>query len=233
MYVVFFGSARDEVRDAASAYIEKHLPVGATLTTIEATEYQTGQVADALGAASLFGGVEWFIFDTPSAQEEFSEMVNSSLKDLAESNNTFVILEGELLASEKKAYEKYANETIDFTASKKKNFNIFAITEALAAKDKRRLWVLLHEAKLAGLREEEIIGMLWWQLKTLRLAKKCKSAAEAGLKDFPYDKAKGALIKFKDGEVERLSQSLLELYHDGHGGLRELDLALEEWVLKV
>jgi DNA polymerase III delta subunit len=232
MYVVFFGSDRHEVRDAATAYIEKQMPEDATLTTIDAAEYQQGQVADALGAASLFGGTEWFVFDTPSANEEFSEAVKESLSELAESNNVFVILETALLAAPKKAYEKHANKMQEFTADKVERFNSFAMAEALAGRDKRQLWVLLQEAKLAGLREEEIIGMLWWQLKALRLAKLTRSAAEAGMKDFPYNKAKRALAKFSEGEVERLAQSLLELYHDGHAGVREMDLALEEWVLR-
>jgi hypothetical protein len=51
------------------------------------------------------------------------------------------------------------------------------------------------------------------------------------MKDFPYNKAKRSLTKFTPGDVTTLSQSLLELYHDGHGGIRDIDLALEEWVL--
>lgn len=233
MYVVFFGSDRGEVRDAATAYTEKNIPGDATLTTIDAVEYQPGQVADALGAASLFGGVEWFVFDTPSGNEEFSEAVQDSLIELAQSKNTFVILEGPLLAAAKKKYEKEASEMKEFSAEKVERFNSFALAEALAGKDKRHLWVLLQEAKLAGQREEEIIGILWWQLKALRLAARTKTAAEAGMKDFPYNKAKRALAKFQEGEVERLSQSLLELYHDGHAGVREMDMSLEEWILRV
>jgi len=41
------------------------------------------------------------------------------------------------------------------------------------------------------------------------------------------------LNKFSSGEVEKLSQSLLELYHDGHAGVRDMDMALEEWVLEI
>ncbi len=105
--------------------------------------------------------------------------------------------------------------------------------EALATKDKRKLWVLLQEARLAGQRDEDIIGLLWWQLKALRLAKITRNADEAGMKEFPYSKAKRALGKFGDGEVEKLSHSLLELYHDGHAGRRDMDMALEEWVLSI
>ncbi len=65
------------------------------------------------------------------------------------------------------------------------------------------------------------------------LAARTSSPEEAGMKDFPYKKAKQSLSKFEKGEVDRLSRSLLELYHHGHQGLRDLDVALEEWVLTV
>ncbi|MCA9362001.1 hypothetical protein KC906_01370 [Candidatus Kaiserbacteria bacterium] len=233
MYVVFFGTDRGGVRDAATSYIEKNLPADATLTTIDAAEYQPSQLSDALGASSLFGGEEWFVIDTPSNNSECDEEVKGALADMAESSNTFIVLESALLAASKKTYAKHATNMQECTAEKADRFNSFALAEALAGKDKRKLWVLLQEAKLSGMREEEIVGMLWWQLKALRLAQTTRSAAEAGMKDFPYNKAKRALVQFAPGEVERITQSLLELYHDGHAGVREMDLALEEWVLRV
>jgi hypothetical protein len=75
--------------------------------------------------------------------------------------------------------------------------------------------------------------MLWWQLKTLRLAAVTDSPSEAGLKDYPYKKAKGALRHFKPGEVESLSNSLLTLYHEGHQGKADMELRLEEWALSL
>ena len=233
MYVVFYGSDRGKVRDGATEYIDSNLPSDGTLTTIDGSDFEPGQIADALGASSLFGGSEWFVLDTPSDNVDFAEAVNSSLAELSESGNTFVILEGSLLAPAKKKYEKYAADVKEFTAEKAERFNSFVLAEALAGKDKRKLWVLLQESRLEGLREEEIVGMLWWQLKALRLAALTKSAAEAGMKDFPYNKAKRALTKFSEGEVERLSQSLLEVYHAGHSGMMDMDVALEEWVLSL
>ena len=233
MYTVFFGNDRTKVRDAATLYIEKNFPADGTLTTLDAQSFSSGQIADALGASSLFGGVEWFVLDTPSGNPDFEEEAKASLKEMSESSNTFVVLEDALLAPAKKAYAKHAASSEEFVADKAERFNAFGMAEALAQKDKRKLWVLLQEAKLNGLRPEEIIGMLWWQLKSLRLAAVTTSAAEAGMKDFPYNKAKQALNKFAPGEVVTLSQSLLELYHAGHAGQRDMDIALEEWTLTL
>lgn len=233
MYAVFYGSDRKGARDAAAAYIKKNQAPEAATKTILAEEYQPGLVADMLGAQSLFGGSECYILDTPSLDDNFNEEVTSSLPELAESKNTFVIMEGPLLVAAKKQYTEHAAFIEEWSAKKEGDFNLFALADALATKDKRKLWVLLQEARLAGLREEEIVGILWWQLKALRLAKLTKNAAEAGMKDFPYNKAKRALAKFTNGEVDRLSQELLVLYHEGHAGIKAIDLGLEKWALSL
>jgi len=231
MYKVYYGTDRQNVRDNARDFVEGNMPPDGTLTVIDAQSFAVGQVADALGASSLFGGAEWFMLDTPSADAEFMEEVKDSLKEMSESGNTFIVLEGALLAPAKKSYAKHAESSEEFTASKNERFNTFAMADALASKDRRQLWVLLQGAKTEGLAAEEIIGMLWWQLKALRLADVTSNAADAGMKDFPYNKAKRSLSKFTPGEVTTLSQSLIELYHAGHAGVRDIDLALEQWVL--
>jgi DNA polymerase III delta subunit len=233
MYLVFTGGDRLKIRDSVTKYIEKNMPAGATLSTIDEGVFEAGQVTNALGANSLFGGEEWFVFDNPSENNDFNEEIKKNLKELSESSNTFLILEGALLAPEKKSYAKYATEVVEIKAEKKNRFNAFVLADALANRDKKKLWVLLQEAKLEGIRDEEIVGILWWQLKSLRLASLTNQASEAGMSDFPYSKAKRALTKFKAEEVNKLSQQLLELYHDGHAGVRDMDNSLEQWILKA
>ena len=231
MLKLYYGTDRQRVRDAATQFLEEHLSPDSTVTTLDTQSFTPGQIADALGATSLFGGEQWFVIDTPSANAELAEEVKNALQEMSESQNTFIIMEGALLAPAKKAYAKYAASSEEFTANKPERFNTFAMADALASKDRRQLWVLLQAAKENGQAAEEIIGILWWQLKALRLASVTSSASEAGMKDFPYNKAKRSLAKFASGDVTKLSQSLLELYHDGHSGTRDIDLALEEWVL--
>jgi len=231
MYKVYFGTDRQKIRDAATAFADVNMSPEGTLTTLDASSYAPGQIADALGASSLFGGEEWFVIDTPADNADLAEEVKNSLKEMSESRNTFLILEGALLAPAKKTYAKYADSSEEFTAAKSERFNTFAMADALASKNRRQLWVLLQEATANGAAAEELIGILWWQLKALRLAEVTSNAAEAGMKDFPYNKAKRALATFTPGEVTVLSQSLIELYHAGHAGVRDIDIALEQWVL--
>lgn len=230
MLAVYFGTDTSAVRRAAFATLSD---TEAEPTLIDADSFQVGLIADAVGANSLFGGAQIYLLDMPSAHADFATEVTAHLEALAESNNQFVVIEGALVAAEKKPYQKYASTIEEFKKEADARFNAFAMADALAQKDKKNLWLLLQEAKAAGLAEEEIIGTLWWQLKTLRLAAQTKSASEAGLKDFPYNKAKRALSKFKDGELETLSHSLLTLYHEGHAGVADIDLTLEAWTLRV
>lgn len=233
MLKVFYGNDTGKVRAAALAAARQLGSAEASVSTIDSENYQPGAISDAVGTTSLFGGTEVFVVDTPSTESKFDEEVKNNLKEMSESANAFIVIEEALLAAPKKVYGKYAESLEEFKAATAERFNTFAMADALASKDKRKLWLLLQEAKAQGLAEEEIIGVLWWQLKALRLAAQTNSASEAGMKDFPYNKAKRSLSKFKDGELEELSHSLLQVYHDGHGGVRDIDVALEKWCLDV
>lgn len=231
MLHLFTGADRTTVRNALTNHIEKHLPPEATLTTIDATEYEAGSLSDALGANSLFGGEQWFVIDTPSSDTVLNEETLGALAEMADSQNVFLVMEGAMLAPERKKYEKHAASVEVIVAEKAARFDMFALTEALASRDKRRLWLLLQEARLNGIRDEETIGILWWQLKALRIAAVSQGPDDAGMKAFPFNKAKGALAKFPVSDVVVRSQALLSLVHDARAGKRELDIALEEWVL--
>ncbi len=233
MLKVFCGNDENVVREKAMAFVNEQIQGGYTVTRYNAEDFETGVVTNALGATSLFGGKELFVFDTPSADSEFEEAVKAGLKEMGESENLFVVIEGALLAAPKKTYAKHADSVEEYKTTAPERFNTFAMADALSARDKKKLWLLLQEAKQAGLAAEEIIGVLWWQLKSLRLAALTNSASEAGLKDFPYNKAKRALSKFKDGELEAMSEKLLGVYHDGHGGIKDIDMALERFVLTL
>ena len=233
MYSVYSGNDTIGVREAAFKEVSKYEKKGFVVERIDTDNFSAGILADAAGATSLFGDQTVYVVDTPSMNKDFYADVIEHLSVLSESENPFIIVESSLLAPEKKKFAKYAEALEEVKGEKGERFNSFALAEALSKRDKKSLWLLLQEARLAGSSDEEIIGILWWQLKALRLAAKTKSANEAGMKDFPYNKAKRSLSNFKDGDVERISHNLLSVYHDGHLGKRDIDLALERWTLTL
>lgn len=110
-------------------------------------------------------------------------------------------------------------------------FNIWSFTDALGARDKKRAWLLYRKALAAGFVPEEVFYKAVWQVKTMLLAKRCSSAAEAGLKPFPYSKAKGFLRNWKEGELEKFSERLVMSYHEARRGEGEIETSLEKAIL--
>jgi DNA polymerase III delta subunit len=235
MLFVFYGSDALAVRDAAFAKADALTTADPTLVVsrLEAENYLPGQLASLSETLSLFGTRQVYVLDLPSLVPAYFEEVLTQAEALAASTQIFIVIEGGLLAAAKKKFEAEAAELTEFKKVAGQTFDAFKMAEALARKDKRLLWILLQEARGEAMTAEEVVGILWWQLKTLALAARTASASEAGVKDYPYTKAKQALGQFKSGEVDSLMLSLLTLYHEGHAGKRDIDLALEEWVLRL
>lgn len=233
MFSVYYGTDTIALRTALMKKVDVAKAAGVVVTHIDSDTYTSGVFADAVGATSLFGETMLFVVDAAGAKDEFATELHESLSALKDSPHEFIISEGALLADAKKKYAKFTDSMEEFKAPAAERYNVFALADSLAKRDKKTLWMQLMEAQAAGLPAEEIIGTLWWQLKSLRLAALTKTAEEAGMKDFPYQKAKRALTSFKPGELEVLSESLLAVYHDGHAGARDIDAALEKWVLGV
>lgn len=235
MLKVFFGNDVIGVREAASAYLTELRSEDDELDVdrLESENYEPGKLVSLSETMPLFGGSKVYIIDTPSLMTDFWNEVLVEIETLERSQHTFILIEGSILAADKKKINKFVPDIAEYKKTAEQNFDAFKMAEALARKDKKSLWILLQEAFSSGMTAEEIIGILWWQLKTLRLAKLTQSASEAGVKDYPYNKAKKSLVNFKEKEVEKISLTLLELYHDGHTGKRDINLALEEWALKL
>jgi len=58
---------------------------------------------------------------------------------------------------------------------KGREFNIFALTDALGARQKKDAWILYQKALGAGLSAEEIFFKIVWQVKSMLIAKKTKN----------------------------------------------------------
>lgn len=233
MFYMYYGSDTGKVRENAYARFNSYVEKGYGSERINDGSYETGMLRDALGATSLFGEKRVVLVDMPSENKELNEEFFSLLGEMTESDTVFVCIEGELKAPERKKLEKHAKELSEFTGEKIERFNTFALADALVSRDKKKLWLLFNEAKESGVSAEEIIGTLFWQVKMMLLAAKTESASEAGQKPFVYSKAKRALSKYKVEEVEAMSGALVRTYHEGHLGKRDIDAALEEWILEI
>jgi len=64
------------------------------------------------------------------------------------------------------------------------------------------------------------------------LATKTKSAEEAGMKSYPYGKAKAAAGRLGPAAAENLSRELVSLYHRSRAGEGPLEDLLEVFLLR-
>ncbi len=129
---------------------------------------------------------------------------------------------GEVEEGEKPLFDKKGRE-----------FNIFALTDALGARDKKRAWVLYQQALAAGLSAEEIFFKIVWQVKSMLVALKTKSVGETDMKPFPYTKAKSFLKNFKPDELETLSLNLVVGYQKARRGEGEVETLTEKILLSL
>ena len=233
MLYVYFGSDTTGVRQKAFHFVHTLTRGDALATNITEENYQIGIIENLAEGVSLFNAEQVTVLDTPSENEDFFEGVLSRLELMQESLNHFVVIEGTLNAGNKKRMHAHATKMEEVEGEKKEKFNTFLLTDALLRRDKKSLWLLLMDAWKAGITNEAIIGVLFWQVKVLRLAEKTKSAEEAEQNSFVYQKAKRALSNFKKGELDDMSRALLTMYHDGHLGKHDASIALEKWVLGV
>lgn len=163
------------------------------------------------------------------------EEILSNLKDISESENIFVFWENEIDKKTLKKLEKYSEKISggENIIEKKESFNMFSFSDSLGKRDKKQLWILYQKALSQAVRPEEIHGIFVWQAKSMILATNTNSAEEAGMKEFPYNKAKGYAKNFTKDELTLLLRRLVSIYHDSRRGIHEFDIALEKFVLEV
>ncbi|MFH1473255.1 MAG: hypothetical protein ABIF06_02520 [bacterium] len=113
------------------------------------------------------------------------------------------------------------------------DFNIFSLTDAFGARQKKKAWVLYQRALASGISAEEIFWKLAWQTKTLLITLKTKNMSETEMKPFPYNKAKSLLKYWKAGELEDLSERLVVGYHKTRLGEEEMGTFIEKTLLSL
>ena len=161
---------------------------------------------------SMFGGEQIFLLVgalNSERQEEFLDIAEV----LAESPHTFIFEEEKLLKAPTTALEKAGAkiEVIKKAAAKERGFDPYGLTFALAARDKKKLWLGLTASLEAGEKPEAIAGLLHWKVKQ------------------ELERASGA----KREALINLSRQLVWMYHDSHRGAGELSLLLERFALTL
>lgn len=240
MIYLLYGSdtnkSRTKLHELVASLLKKKPDASHVRITDE--DFDEARLDENIGGMGLFSSKTIVELDNVFRNKEAKPVVLDRIKDIAESENVFVILEGELLAGEVKKFEKYAEKVQEFTSqddtrAARKDFNIFSITDAFGKRDRKQMWVLYTKAKRKNISDEEIHGILFWQMKAFFQTMQASTPKEAGLNPFVYQKSQGYLRNFKPEELQSISSRLVSIYHNARRGITDFDIALEKFILEV
>jgi len=176
----------------------------------------------------LFGDKEMYVIHSLARTLDIKNL----LEGYAGSDNIFIFSEDTITKPITKVFEKHEATIQDFGKEEKKTenkFNMFSLTDALGARDKKNLWLLFQEAIKNG-SPEEIHGILFWQVKNLALVK--TSQTNPGMNPFVYNKTSGYAAKFTPEEIQKMAGDLVYMFHN-RDTYSTLDIELEKLILSL
>ena len=213
---------------------EKKRP-GAELFKITTENWSESQFDELLVSQGLFEQKYTVVLDNLFEKKEIKDYILERLKQTADSEQIFLLLDGKIDAPSLKKITAKAKQVQEFVKaeSKKSEFNIFAITDGLLQKDKKKLWVSFLDSLKKGSSSEEIHGIFFWQVKNMILTSCAQSQIDTGLSPFVYKNALGGARRYKTEELTTMSSQLVDMTHRVRQGEGELEIMLEKWVLSV
>lgn len=226
--------ARAKVRSLVNSLIAKKPDASHEKITDET--FSDSKLDELVGGMGLFSSRSIVEMDKVFRNKEAKETILERIKDISASENIFIFLEDGLNKKELTTFEKHSEKVQEFALREgpaEKAITLFPLTDALGKRDKKELWVLYHQAKIRGSSDEEIHGLLFWQIKSLILSHTAKDAKQAGLNPYVFQKALRYAKNFQPQELSALSLKLITLYHDARRGLAPLDAGLEKFVLEL
>ncbi len=215
MLYFIYGTSAARRHDTRDALLKKNNLTQDRLVTKQARESSVAELEHVAGGASLFDEQLVVAFEYPFLDESFGELLLAHAPALADSRNHIFVIEREVTKDIVRAFEKAGAELFECNEpkeAKQKTFNIFAITNAFSARDKKETWLKYREAIVADESPEAIAGILFWSVKNM-ISKKYFS-------------------KWKREELEQVSRELVQLVHQAHAGRFDFEEELERFLLK-
>ncbi len=242
MIVLIYGAQTDKVREASKIRLDglRRKRPDAEFFRMDDEDFDEARFEELIFGQGLFDKKFIVHLDRVLENKEAREYILKHLKELADSENGFIITEYKLAKPTFEKLKKVAVKTEVFDTKKietKQEFNIFSLADALGRKDKKNLWVLYTQALKNDIAPEQIHGTFFSQIKNILLIKKAQKqgvkTSELGLHPFVVKKTTGFVKNFSQEELKKYSRDLLHIYHQARGGGDELDVGLEKFILSL
>lgn len=218
MIYFYYGTDIDKARRKAHELIDslqKKKP-DASFFKIDSESFSAERVSEYIESQGLFSNKYIVFLDRLCEKKEIKESFVDLLKEISESENIFIILEGKLDKATATKIEKKSEKFLNFTLEEvpeKPVYNAFALADAFARRDRKNAWMLYRKSIDAGEAPEALHGMIFWKVKTLILS--------------------GYGGDWRKDELIRVMNELVVLYHDARRGKHELETGMEAWLLSI
>lgn len=238
MIYFYYGTDREKIQKTSRSTFEalqKKKP-DASFVSFDSEALDENVLKDVTSSQGLFERKVVARITDVLENKENAEMVLKFLKEMKETENIIVWSEGEVRKADLEKIKKSAEKVAEFGVKEKavKKFpSIFRMTDAIGDKDRKTAWVLLVDEIQNGTASEELHGTIFWQIKSILIAKITKTADEAGLNPYVYSKAKSFSKNWTEDELNKSVSDLVHMYHMAHRGEVDFEAGLEKWVLSL
>lgn len=241
MLVVYYGEDVSLSREAAREHVKKDVErENSRLFSFDIDTYTEAEVGHLKESQPLFGGKNTILL---TEVLESDVVKKGDVEEFAASSNLFVAACGDLSPERIEALKKDGARLKKIEIPKKapevnsRDFNVFALTDALLARDRKRGWLLFHEALLGGIAAQEILFKYLWAIKGVMAAKFAQGEMAAfGFAGYPATKSLQAAGKYTGDELRRMYAALTKIYHEnvgeGEAKTEDLEIALESFILR-
>ncbi len=165
--------------------------------------------------AGLFFKECAIVFSDILEREDERSFVFEHLDDMAGSPNLFIFLESKLLKTSLDPFRKARAEINYFELPKERHekFNNFLLANALRDKDKKSLWIYYRQAVDLGVGLEELVGVMFWQVKDMLI--------------------KRMYGKWQAKDLQKISEHLAYLLPEARRGGKDAETVFERFILEI
>lgn len=225
MIYFFYGTNVNKAREKSHELIDslrKRKP-DASSYKIDIENFDILELDKYIGGQGLFSNKYIVLLDRLCEKKEVKVLYLDRIKEIKESENIFIILEGKIDKATATKIEKKAEKTAIFDLSEKEEReikskkeegqNIFEIANALERRDKKSLWIIYRQLIEEGKAPEEIHGVLFWKTKSMLLS--------------------GGARNWTSEQLMILIENLITVYHEARRGVHDLETGLEALLIGI
>ncbi len=229
MIELFFGTDYDTIHSAIEKIVHTYEGQGFSKKNVSGEEYGEEEMLEMLLGEDLFSSRQIIvvsgILKFPSVVE-----VLCAWQEGDHPTKKIIWRESTVLATDKKIFKKAGIVLQEYKKTSIKDNRIFQLTDQLANRNTKQFWMSYQTLLQDGVSAHHMIGLLWWQMKTMILV--AQSKENPGLAPFVYTKTKKAIQNYTPQELHEKAKMLVALYHRGHAG-DAIEILLEKFILSI